>query len=173
MRTFNDTARDYPKTKSLVDLFEEQAAKIPKSTAIVFEDQELSYKELNERSNQLARYLQKQGIKAETLVPICIERSMEMMTGILGIIKAGGAYVPVDPEYPQERVNYMLEDTGAKLVLSSTASREKLSESGLNVIAIDGDKEQISKEQSSNLQTIIRPGSVSLCDLHLRFDRQA
>ena len=68
---------------------------------------------MNEKSNQLARYLQKQGVKSETLVPVCIERSIEMIVGILGIIKAGGAYVPVDPDYPPDRITYMLEDTGA------------------------------------------------------------
>ena len=70
------------------------------ATAVIFEEEQLSYKELNERSNQLAHYLQKQGVKAETLVPVCVERSLEMLIGILGILKAGGAYVPIDPEYP-------------------------------------------------------------------------
>ena len=100
---FNATAADYAKEKSIVDLFEEQAAETPNATAIVFEEAQLTYKELNERSNQVARYLQKQGVKAETPVPICLERSPEMVVGILGILKAGGAYVPIDPEYPQEQ----------------------------------------------------------------------
>ena len=90
LKEFNDTAAVYPKEKSIIDLFEEQAAKTPEVAAIIFKDQQLSYKELNERSNQLANYLIKQGIKAETLVPICIERSAEMLIGILGILKAGG-----------------------------------------------------------------------------------
>ena len=153
---FNDTTADYPKDKTIVYLFEEQAEKSPEDIAVVFEEKQISYKELNERSNQLARYLQKRGLKAETLVPICIERSLEMVVGILGILKAGGAYVPIDPEYPQDRISYMLEDTGAKLVLSSEASREKLA-TGVAIIEIDGDWEQIGKEKGSNLQSNISP----------------
>ena len=130
LREFNNTEAAYPKEKSIVELFEEQVTKTPQAIATVFADQELTYKELNERSNQLAHYLQKQGVKAETLVPICIERSLEMLIGILGILKAGGAYVPVDPEYPADRISYMLEDTAAKLILSSKASSEKLDGSG-------------------------------------------
>ena len=117
---------------------------------------------MNERSNQLAHYLQKQGVKAETLVPVCIERSLEMVVGILGILKAGGAYVPIDPEYPQERISYMLEDTGAKLVLSSKASREKLSENNsIKMIELDGDWKQIAKEKSSNPETNIAPNQLA------------
>src|SRR5260221_14115580 len=154
---FNDTQAAYPKDKSIVDLFEEQALKSPNAIAVVFEDRELSYGELNKRSNQLARYLQKSGVKAETLVPICVERSLEMVIGILGILKAGGAYVPIDPAYPQDRIRYMLEDTGAELVLSSTAGREKLSGSSLSVIELDNDWELIEKERSSDLQASISP----------------
>ncbi|HEY8781714.1 MAG TPA: amino acid adenylation domain-containing protein, partial [Mucilaginibacter sp.] len=155
---FNATAADYAKDNSIVDLFEEQAAKTPNATAVVFEEAQLTYKELNERSNRLARYLQKKGVKAETPVPICLERSAEMIIGILGILKAGGAYVPVDPDYPSDRISYMLEDTGAKLVLSSTASRERLNgTTQVSVIELDGDREQIEKEKGSNLQTGIRP----------------
>jgi amino acid adenylation domain-containing protein/non-ribosomal peptide synthase protein (TIGR01720 family) len=155
---FNATQAAYPKDKSIVDLFEEQVKKSAESIAIVFEEDQLTYKELNARSNQLARYLQKIGVKAETLVPICVERSLEMIIGILGILKAGGAYVPIDPEYPQERIGYMLEDTGANLVVSSNAGREKLNGcTAAQVIALDGDWEEIGKEESSNLQTAVRP----------------
>ena len=83
---------------------------------MVFEEKQLTYQELNERSNQLAHYLRSKGVKEETLVPICMERGMEMIIGILAILKAGGAYVPIDPEYPQERIRYMLEDTAARIV---------------------------------------------------------
>ena len=110
LEQFNATAATYPIDKSIVDLFEEQAAKSPEAVALTFGDQQLSYKELNERSNQLARYLQKQGVKAETIVPVCMERSAAMIIGLLGILKAGGAYVPIDPEYPADRISYMLEE---------------------------------------------------------------
>ena len=155
---FNATEADYPKDKSIVDLFEEQVIKTPAAVAIVFENEQLTYKELNEHSNQLARYIQKKGVKAETLVPICLERSLEMIIGILGVMKAGGAYVPVDPEYPQERISYMLEDTSAAIILSSKASREKLNgNKTVKVIALDSDWELIEKEQSSNLKEVISP----------------
>ena len=162
LEQFNNTKVDYPKDKSIVELFEEQVKSQPEAMAVVFEDQWLSYGELNGRSNQLARYLQQQGVKAETLVPICVERSLEMVIGILGILKAGGAYVPVDQDYPIERINYMLEDTGAKLLLTSRSCRSKVIENeAVRVVEIDGDWEQIAKEQSSNLQTHISPGHLA------------
>jgi hypothetical protein len=102
LNAFNDTNVDYPKDKNILDLFEEQVIKTPAATALVFEDEELSYEELNDRSNQLAHYLLSLGVKEETLVPICIERSLNMIVGILGILKSGGAYVPIDPGYPPE-----------------------------------------------------------------------
>jgi len=154
---FNSTATIYPKDKSIVDLFEAQVAKTPEATAVVFEEQHVTYKELNERSNQLARYLIRKGVKAETLVPICIERGQEMITAILGILKAGGAYVPIDPDYPQERIAYMLEDTGASLIVSSLGSRGKLPDSNAVIVEIDGDREQISQEEGANPQVMISP----------------
>ena len=120
--------------------------KTPEAVAVIFQEERLSYKELDKRSNQLANYLQKQGVKADTLVPICVERSTEMLIGILGILKAGGAYVPIDPQYPQDRISYMLEDTAAKLILSCKASREKLGGNTVTVLELDGDHEEIAKE---------------------------
>jgi amino acid adenylation domain-containing protein len=137
---FNDTAVDYPKDKTITDLFEEQASKTPEGIAVVFEEEQLSYKQLNERANQLAHYLRSRGVKEETLVPICIERSLEMIVGILGILKAGGAYVPIDPEYPQERIRYMLEDTAASIIITSKQSRSKLPASeSIETIELDSD----------------------------------
>jgi amino acid adenylation domain-containing protein len=158
---FNDTAAAYPKEKSIVDLFQEQVVQRPEAIATVFGDEQLTYKELNNRSNQLAHYLQKKGVKAETLVPICLERSLEMIIGILGVLKAGGAYVPIDPEYPADRISYMLEDTGAKLVLSSKASREKLSGSNIDIIELDSDWEKIKKEKDSNLNAYVSPDQLA------------
>ncbi|MGI8582286.1 MAG: amino acid adenylation domain-containing protein, partial [Chitinophagaceae bacterium] len=155
---FNDTAAEYPKDKTILDLFEEQAAGTPEAIALVFEQQQLTYLELNERCNQLAHYLRSKGVKEETLVPICIERSVEMIIGILGILKAGGAYVPIDPEYPDERIAYMMEDTGAKMVLSSKKNRSTLqSLIGVEIIELDLDWSVISKQSSSNLQIDIQP----------------
>ncbi|MBC7873988.1 MAG: AMP-binding protein, partial [Ferruginibacter sp.] len=109
----------YPLHKSLIDLFEEQVLKTPGSTALIFEDVQLSYHQLNERSNQLAHYLKSKEVTTGTLVPVCMERSIEMVIAILGILKAGGAYVPIDADYPFERIRYMLEDTGSKILLTN------------------------------------------------------
>ena len=110
---WNDTETDYPKDKCIHELFEAQVERTPDAIAVVFEDQRLTYRELNQRANQLAHYLRKLGVGPEVLVGICVERSMEMIVGILGILKAGGAYVPLDPSYPDERLVFMLEDSRA------------------------------------------------------------
>ena len=146
---WNDTAAQYPKDKCIHELFEEQVKKTPDNVAVVFEDRELTYQELNERSTNLAVYLQKQGVKPESLVGICVERSLEMIVGILGILKAGGAYVPIDPEYPEARIRYMLEDSGVKILLTQEKLEEKVS--GLpghkddKVLAIDKHWAEIEK----------------------------
>ena len=92
---------EYPQDKCIHQLFEEQALRTPDSVAVVFEDQQLSYRELNQRANQLAHYLQKRGVGPDVLVGICVERSLEMVVGLLGILKAGGAYLPIDPDSPK------------------------------------------------------------------------
>ena len=113
LETLNDTATDYPKDKTIVDLFEEQAAKTPDNIAIKFKDTELTYRELNEKSNQLAHYLiNKYNIQADDLVGIELERSEWMVIGILAIIKSGAAYVPIDPEYPEQRKAFIQADSG-------------------------------------------------------------
>ena len=94
---WNDTDVEYPEDKTIHQLFEEQVERTPDAIAVVFEDQSLTYRQLNQRSNQLAHYLQTLGVKAESLVAVCLERSLEMIISILAILKAGGAYVPLDP----------------------------------------------------------------------------
>ncbi|MGI8637945.1 MAG: condensation domain-containing protein, partial [Segetibacter sp.] len=103
LHDFNNNQSDYSGDKSIVELFEQQVLKTPEATAVVFEDEKLNYQQLNERANKLAHYLQAKGVQPETLVPICVDRSLELIVGILAILKAGGAYVPIDPEYPSER----------------------------------------------------------------------
>ena len=105
---WNDTARGYPADRCVHQLFEEQVGRTPEAVAVVFENQQLTYRELNARSNQLAHYLRDLGVGPEMLVGICLERSLEMVVGLLGILKAGGAYVPLDPEYPAERLAFLL-----------------------------------------------------------------
>ena len=160
--TFNDTKVDYPKDKTIIKLFEEQSAKTPEAIAVVFEEEQLTYKQLNEKANKLAHFLRGKGVKEDTLVPICIERGMMMIIGILGILKSGGAYVPVDPEYPQERINYMLEDTGAAILVSSQEGRSELKTSGvIEIIELDKDWETISSKPIYNLQTSVQPHNLA------------
>jgi amino acid adenylation domain-containing protein len=154
LKEFNNTATSYPADENLISLFEEQVKRTPDAVAVKFERDLLTYQELNARSNQLARYLQLHGVTKETLVPVCLERSFEMLIGMLGILKAGGAYIPVDPEYPGERIAYMLDDSGAKVVLSSAVSISKLQENNLQIIELDKDWELIAKQDNSNLNTV-------------------
>ena len=138
---WNRTDREYPKDKTICQLFEEQVLKTPDNVSVVFEDQQLTYAELNAKSNQLARYLQSHTtIKPDTLIALCLDRSIEMIIGILGTMKAGGAYVPIDPEYPEERINYILEDTQTKIVLTESCLVERLQNiTDVNLIELDSD----------------------------------
>ena len=122
----NDNQAEYPKDKLIHELFEAQVAKTPDNIALVFNDEQLTYRELNEASNRLAHYLVEQGVEAETLVGLCVERSLEMMIGILGILKAGGAYVPMDPDYPKDRLQRLLKDAGLKHLLTQESVAEAL-----------------------------------------------
>src|SRR5262249_37532299 len=115
---FNDTTRDWPPGGLIHHLFEEQAANGGGSIAVVHEGKGLTYGSLNERANRLARYLRKKGVGPDTLVAVCVERSLDMIVGLLGVLKAGGAYIPLDPSYPRERLADMLDDASPKLVLT-------------------------------------------------------
>lgn len=122
---FNQTQADYPQDKCIHHLFEEQAERTPNNIAVTFSDKKLTYHELNARANQMAHYLQRLGVGKEVLVGICIERSLEMIVGILGILKAGGAYIPLDPNYPSERLAFILEDTKIPVLLTQQRLLEK------------------------------------------------
>ena len=136
---FNATKADYPKDKTLHELFEEQVKKTPDTIAIVFEDKSLTYRELNARANQLARVLRGKGVQADSIVAIMAERSLEMIIGILGILKAGGAYLPIDPAYPSERINFMLKDSGTGFLLAQRGLTEN-TEYGGETLYIDDEK---------------------------------
>ncbi|WP_262696515.1 non-ribosomal peptide synthetase, partial [Kordiimonas aquimaris] len=124
---WNDTSAAYASDKCLHTLFEEQASRTPDNIAVVYEGSELSYAELNKRSNQLAHYLIEQGVKPDSLVGLCLDRSLEMVVGIMGILKAGGAYVPLDPDYPEDRLRFMLDDTQAHIVIGQASIATDLS----------------------------------------------
>ncbi|NEP67760.1 non-ribosomal peptide synthetase [Moorena sp. SIO3A5] len=134
---WNNTKTDYPTDKCIHQLFEEQVENNPDAIAVVFEEQKLTYSQLNSKANQLAHYLQKLGVSPETLVGICVERSVEMVVGLLAILKAGGAYVPLDPNYPTSRLSQILEDGELHLVLTDFNSQLNLPETKTPLIDIN------------------------------------
>ena len=143
---WNRTEREYPSGKCVHELFEEQVRRTPGAVAVVFEREELTYGELNARANQVARYLHKLGVGPEVLVGICVERSLEMVVGLLGIMKAGGAYVPFDADYPKNRLEYMLKDSGVAVLLTQKRLVGLLPVDGVKVICLDEDWPLIQKE---------------------------
>jgi putative pyridoxal-dependent aspartate 1-decarboxylase len=148
---WNNTEEEYPQ-KCLHQLFEEQVEKTPDAVAVVFEDQQLTYRQLNAKANQLARYLQHLGVKPEMLVGICVERSLEMVIGLLAILKAGGVYVPLDPHYPQERLSYMIADSGVAVLLTQSSLLPSLPEHQAQIVHIDTDGETIGQYSQDNLE---------------------
>ncbi|MBP5974477.1 amino acid adenylation domain-containing protein [Brasilonema sp. CT11] len=148
---WNNTQADYPVNKCVHHLFEEQAERTPENIAVVFENQHLTYAELNSQANQLAHYLQSQGVKPETLVGICIHPSLEMVVGLLGILKAGAAYVPLDPKYPQERLAFMLSNSGLPVLLTSGDTKVEVTKHQARLIDINKNWEIISQENEKNL----------------------
>ena len=124
-------------------MFEAQVERTPNAIAVVFEGEHLTYQELNSKANQLAYYLQKLGVGPEVLVGICVERSMEMVVGLLRILKAGGAYVPLDPSYPKERLAFMLADAQVPVLLVQERLRTTLPEHDAHVIYLDTDWQHI------------------------------
>jgi len=141
---------EYPREQCIHQLFEAQVARTPDAIAVVFENQQLTYQELNVRANRLAQYLRLCGVGPETLVAICIERSLEMVIGLLGILKAGGAYVPLDPSYPKERLAFMLSDTQAPVLLTQARLVGALPEHLATVICLDTDWGKIAHESGAN-----------------------
>ncbi|TWH51491.1 non-ribosomal peptide synthetase, partial [Dulcicalothrix desertica] len=158
---WNHTATAYPQDKCIHELFEQQVEKTPSSVAVVFGDEQLTYKQLNTRANQLAHHLQTLGVKPEVLVGICVERSIEMVVGLLGILKAGGAYVPLDPSYPQERLNYILSDSQVSVLLTQQKYLESFPEIGAKVVCLDTDSQIISTHSDKNLSAIVQVNNLA------------
>ena len=141
---WNKTETDYPKDKCIQELFEAQVEKTPDAVAVIFEEQQLTYRELNQRANQLAHYLQKLGVGPEVLVGICMHRSLELIVGLLGILKAGCAYVPLDLGYPKERLSFMLTDAQAPVLLTQQELLGRLPHYDGHIVCLDRDCETIS-----------------------------
>ena len=151
---FNNTKMDYPKNKTISELFEEQVYKTPDAIAVVFEDKKLTYKELNEKANSLAYYLRNLGISRNDIVGIMVNRSLEMIVSILGVLKSGACYIPIDPDYPQDRIEYMLNNSNSKFLLTFESLVDKVSFE--NKIFVELSNELFNKNKT-NLENINSP----------------
>jgi amino acid adenylation domain-containing protein len=155
--TFNATRTPYPREKLIHQLFEEQVERTPDAPAVVGEDRRLTYAELETRANQLARYLRSKQIGPDQLVALCTHRGTDMVVGLLSILKAGGAYLPLDPDYPPERLAYLLEDSNPKLLLTQARLKERIPETTAEIIALDSDWETITPAASTQDREVAEP----------------
>ncbi|HEX8352379.1 MAG TPA: amino acid adenylation domain-containing protein, partial [Pyrinomonadaceae bacterium] len=158
---FNEAQAAYPPHACLHELFEEQAAKTPDATALVFEGESLSYDELNKRANRLARHLRTLGAGPEQLVALLMERSVEMIVSLLGVLKAGAAYLPLDPAYPGQRLQLMLDDSGARILLTQEALAGQLPEHGVVAVLLDSQREEIEAQSGENLEPLATPDNLA------------
>ncbi|MBL6449339.1 amino acid adenylation domain-containing protein [Fulvivirga sp. 29W222] len=153
MNDFSQTITLPQEEKTLIDLFYQQAEKTPDNVALALRDTTLTYKELDERSNKLASYLMERGISKGKIVPLCLDRSFEMIIGILGVLKTGAAYAPIDPEYPQERITYILRDTESKIAISNSRCRHLLRYTDVfsTIVSLDKDWDTIGQQPGEKL----------------------
>ena len=156
LRDWNDTAHPVAPA-TVAELFAAQAARTPAAVAVVFGDSELSYGELDARANQLAHHLRGLGVGPEVIVGLCVERSLEMIVGLIGILKAGGAYLPLDPSYPADRLGFMLEDAGAAVLVTQAALRDRLPAHGGAIVRLDTDWPVIARNRTTAPATRLLP----------------
>ena len=148
---WNETAVDYQREACLHQLFEAQVARTPDALSVCFNDQALTYRELNARANQLARHLATVGVRPGARIGVCLERSLAMMVGLIGVLKAGAAYVPLDPSYPKDRLACILDDAGVDALVTEERLASTLEPAGVATICLDGDWPSISREPEGNL----------------------
>ena len=158
---FNNTARAYPYDKCVHELFEAQVERTPSAIAVVAGDRQLTYAELNERANQLARFLRRFGIGPDSLVGLCLDRSLEMIVGILGVLKAGAGYVPMDPSYPADRLAFMLQDANVFVLLTQSHLLDQLPSHNGPRLSLDSDWDVIAKEKKENLAAWANPANLA------------
>ncbi|MHC4268500.1 MAG: non-ribosomal peptide synthetase [Planctomycetota bacterium] len=151
---WNNTKTEYPHDECIHQLFEMQVEKVPDAVAVVYEDDKLTYRELNERSNQLAHYLRKHGVGPDVLVGICMERSIDMIVGLLGILKAGGAYVPLDTSYPKERLKFMIDDSNLEILLTTNNLLKYIPDNNIKKICLDNEWNIISEYRMENVSNL-------------------
>jgi amino acid adenylation domain-containing protein len=158
---WNETGKLFPHGQSIHELFERQVESRPEAVALICGERQLSYAELNARANQLAHYLQQLAVGPEVQVGICLERSIEMVIGLLGILKAGGVYVPMDPTYPDERLNMMIEDAGIRVLVTQEQLAERCSDRSVSLICLDRDWRTIARRSHEDLQTQVDLGNAA------------
>jgi amino acid adenylation domain-containing protein len=158
---WNETQREFAGEKCLHEGFEKQVEKTPDAIAVVFEQEQLSYRELNSRANQLAHYLVRLGVGPETVVGICMERSLELMVAVLGVLKAGGGYFPLDPASPRQRLSFMLADSQAPVVLTQERLLSRLPEYAGTVVSLDSEWPAIACESEENFESGVRVENVA------------
>ncbi|HEY6802274.1 MAG TPA: amino acid adenylation domain-containing protein [Pyrinomonadaceae bacterium] len=158
---FNDTRESYRLDQCLHQLFEQQVLQTPDQVAVIFDEEQLSYVELNRRANQVAHHLQHLGIGPDNLVGIYVERSLEMIVGLLGVLKSGAAYVPLDPSYPKVRLEQMLADSGIRMLLTQSSLVQTLPEHQACVICLDSATETFRSESGENLQTNVSAANLA------------
>ena len=161
LKKWNNTDKKYPLDKCLHEHIEEQAAQNPDKPALLFGDKRLSFADLNDRSNQCARYLRELGTGPDSIVGVLMERSFEMVTALLGILKAGGAYLPLDPTYPDERLRFMLDDAGVSIVLTQDKHKNTVGEFEGTVFSLDSEWGHLSAESGRNLENITTPENLA------------
>src|SRR5947199_5640879 len=147
---WNTTQQNYPRDASVPHLVARQAAITPGAVALVAGNQRLTYRELNQRANQLAHYLQTLGVGPNVLVGLCVERSLDMVVGLLGILKAGGAYVPLDPSYPPDRLAFMMEDAQAPVLVTQQHLVSRLPAQQAQVICLDTDATVLARQSTTD-----------------------
>jgi amino acid adenylation domain-containing protein len=148
-------------------LFDAQVARTPNAPAVIFDDKILTYSQLNGQADQLAGYLKNIGVGPESFVSICMDRSLEMVVAILGVLKAGGAYAPLDPAYPRERLSFILAETRSSVLLTQTDLRANLPQSAVRVICVDADWEQVSASVHENAPDLVsEDGRSALCVIY-------
>ena len=152
LHVFNPKKVEYPIDKTIVDIFNEQVNKTPDAIAVVFEEEILTYTQLDVKSNQLARYLQRKGVKREDLIGICLDKSLEMIVAVLAVLKSGGTYIPIDPDYPEERINYIIEDSSISFFITKQNYNYFVKDNYFTeTILIDKDYFAISKESTEKI----------------------
>jgi non-ribosomal peptide synthetase component F len=158
---WNSTDREFPREQCVQQLFEAQVSRSPDSVALVYENQQLTYGELNARANQLAHYLCRLGVGNEIPVGICMERSWEMVVAVLGVLKAGGAYVPLDPSHPRTRLAFVMEDAGISVLLTQERLVADLPEIGARVVCFDSEWKAIAGESEANPLIVTKPENLA------------